>query len=118
MEKYFQETSISIDLYVSKFQAMVGYFATTHHILFFKKYLPMQRPNHNNPLHLELYIKKNKIRRVLVDSGVGMNMCTLKLVMILGFFEAYIDTSNKIIIRAYDNAKFSSKGLITLPIRV
>ena len=47
-----------------------------------------------------------------------MNICTLKLVLALGFFEDAVDPKKKIIIRAYDEEERSSKGSILLPISV
>lgn len=40
------------------------------------------------------------------------------MVITLGFSKACIDMSKKIIIKAYDNVECSSKGIITLPIKV
>lgn len=45
-------------------------------------------------------------------------MCTLNFVTTLGFSKDCIEISNKIIIRAYDDVKHSSKGIIILLIRV
>lgn len=54
----------------------------------------------------------------MVDTGAGLNICNLKLVTTLGFFEACIDTYNKIIIKDYDDVEHSSIGIITLLVRV
>lgn len=53
----------------------------------------------------------------MVDNRVGMNICTPKLVIVLGFFEACIDWTNTIVIKAYENFECSFEGLITLLIR-
>lgn len=69
-------------------------------------------------LHLEVYVHKHKFRRVLVDSRVGLNIFTLKVVKTFGLYEACVDIIKRIIIKAYDDKECSSKGFIKIPIRV
>lgn len=73
---------------------------------------------HNDPLHLEAYIHKKRIRRVLIDGGADLNICTLKLVKVLGYSELHIDSSKRINIKAYNDKEHPSKGIVTLPIQV
>ena len=54
----------------------------------------------------------------MIDGGVGLNICTLKVVKGLGYFEEDVDPSCKITINSYDDGKCFSKGIIILPIRV
>lgn len=54
----------------------------------------------------------------MIDGGVGLNICTLRVVIGLGYTENDIDSSRRITIKAYDDAEHPSKGIITLPIRV
>lgn len=72
----------------------------------------------NLPLHIEVLIHKHRVKRVLVDGGAGLNICTLSLVKALGFFEEAIDPKKKITIKAYDDEERASRGVIVLPIRV
>ena len=55
---------------------------------------------------------------MLIDGGVGINICSLSLLKVLGYSEQVIDTKRKIIIKSYDEAERSSKGLAILPVRV
>lgn len=71
---------------------MVGNISTTHQVTFIKHDFPMHKPFHNDPLYLEVYVHKHKIRRVLVDDEVILNICTLKLVQTLGFSKGCVDT--------------------------
>ncbi|KAH9287954.1 hypothetical protein KI387_017133, partial [Taxus chinensis] len=59
-------------------------------------------------------VTRRKIKRVLVDNGSGLNICTLKLVKQLGHTEEDLE-SHIITITAYDNAERESAGTITLP---
>lgn len=73
---------------------------------------------HNTPLHIEVIIYKHRVKRVLIDGGAGLNICTLKLIHALGFLEESIDPRKKITIKAYDDEERSSKGTMMLPIQV
>lgn len=54
----------------------------------------------------------------MIDGGVGLNICTLKLIRALGFSEESIDPHKKITIKAYDDEERSSKGTMVLSIQV
>lgn len=47
-----------------------------------------------------------------------MNICSFQLIKALGFSEACLDATKSIIIKAYDDKERSSKGVVTLPIRI
>ena len=97
---------------------MVGHLTTPHFISFTEHDdLSIHQP-HNAPLHIEVLVHSHKIKRVLIDGGAGLNICTLKLVLALGFSEDAVDPKKKIIIRAYDEEERSSKGYVILPISV
>ena len=49
---------------------------------------------------------------MLIDGGVGLNIFSLSLLKSLGYSEQVIDTKRKIIIKTYDEAERSSKGLV------
>ena len=72
----------------------------------------------NSPLHIEVFIHRNKVKGELVDGGLGLNICKLNLVKSLRYIEDAIDPRKKITIKAYDNKGRSSKGMVILPIRV
>jgi len=57
------------------------------------------------------------VKRVLVDNGLGLNICTLTLIKHLGFPKMTLDP-NIITIKAYENAERESVGTIHLPIMV
>lgn len=54
----------------------------------------------------------------MIDDGAGLNICTMRVILGLGYSEDDIDPSRKITIKAYDDAERTSKGVIVLPIRV
>lgn len=96
---------------------MVEHIASTHHLLFTKKDLP-SKTYHNHALHLEVYVQINKVKRVLIDGGVSLNIYTLQLVKNLGYSEALIKRTKGITIRAYDDNERDSEGTIKFPIQV
>ena len=73
---------------------------------------------HNLALHIEVMIHRTHVRRVLIEWGVGLNICSLSLLKTLGYSEQVIDTRRKVSIKSYDEAKRNSKGLVILPVRV
>lgn len=69
---------------------MVGNIATSK-VAFTEKDVPIDKPMHNGPLHLEVLIHRRKVRRVLIDGGAGLNICTLSLIKALGYSHHHID---------------------------
>ena len=84
---------------------MVGNLFALQHITFSPQDIPKDRPNHNDPLHLEVFIHNAKVRRVLIDRGERLNICTLKVVKGLGYSKEDVDPSQKIIIKSYDDGE-------------
>lgn len=63
-------------------------------------------------------IHKHRVKHVLIDGGARLNICTYSLLTQLGFSENVIYPSKKITIKSYDEEERTSKGPISLPIRV
>jgi hypothetical protein len=78
---------------VSQFQAMVGNLSTSQHITFYPWDIPKDKPNHNDPLHLEVFIHNAKVIRALIDGGAGLNIYTLKVVKNLHYSKDDVDPS-------------------------
>ena len=97
---------------------MVGHLNTPHYLTFYEHDDVSINHPHNAALHIEVLIHKHHVKRVLIDGGTGLNICTLKLVYTLGYLENVIDPRRKITIKAYDDEERSSQGLIVLPIQV
>ena len=117
LDKALNEMYVPTNLNQDQFQAMVRHLTMPH--LSFTEHddLSIHQP-HNAPLHIDVLVHSHKIKRVLIDGGAGLNICTLKLVLALGFSKDAVDPKKKIIIRAYDEEERSSKGSVILPISV
>lgn len=102
----------------SALHAMVATITASSRVAFSEKDIPIDRGTHNDPLHLEAYVHNKRIRRVLIDGGAGLNICTLKLISELGYSHLHIDPTKKINIKAYDDEECPSKGLVILPIQI
>lgn len=96
---------------------MVGNLSASK-VTFIEQYVPANRLMHNDPLQLEAFIDRKKVRRVLIDGGAGLNICTLHLIKALGYSEYYIDSTKRINIKAYDDEECPSKGMVTLLVQV
>ena len=73
---------------------------------------------HYLALHIEVMIHKNRVRCVLIDGGVELNICPFNILENLGYSKQDIDTRQKVTIRAYDGSERQSKGLVFLPILI
>lgn len=71
---------------------------------------------HNSSLYLEVMVHKTRIRRVLIDGGANLSICTLNFIHALGYPEEEMYSSNKSTRKAYDQEERSSKGSVILPI--
>ena len=118
LDQALKESIVPNNIDVAQFQAMVGTLSSSHHITFSPRDVPQDRPKHNDPLYLEVFIHNAKVRHVLIDGGAGLNICTLQVVKNLGYTEEDVDSSRRIIIKAYDDGERFSKGVIILPIRI
>lgn len=81
---------------------MVGHIATPH-LLKFSDANIFSQPSHNHALHLEVWIQSTKVKRVLVDGGAGLNICSLKVLKSLGISEDNIEKGKGITIKVYDD---------------
>ena len=118
MDQALKESVVPDNIDVAQFQAMVGNLSTSQHITFSPRDIPKDKPNHNVPLYLEVFIHKAKVRCVLIDGGGRLNIYTLNVVKGLGYSEEDVDPSHRIIINTYDDGEHFSKGVITLLVRV
>ena len=73
-------------------------------------------PNTMTPFHLEGFVHNAKVRCVLIDGGIGLNIYTLNVVKGLGYSEEDVDPSYRITIKSYDDGEHFSKGIKILPI--
>lgn len=62
LDKALQESLVPTDINVDEFKAMVGNLPITHHVTFVEHDVVTHKPNHNDPLHLEVFVHKHKIR--------------------------------------------------------
>jgi hypothetical protein len=62
LDKALRDTSIPTDLDVNHLQEMVVYLANSHHVTFSQQDYSSHKSTHNDPLHLEFLVHKNKIR--------------------------------------------------------
>lgn len=79
---------------------MVGNLDSSTHINFTEWDVPTDWPFHNDPLYLEAYIHKKKVRRLLIDRGASINICTLKFIKAFNYSKLRIDSTKRINIKA------------------
>lgn len=118
LEKSLCESLVSRDIDENIFQDIVGILVVAPCVAFTERDIPTERLSHNDPLHLEVFMHKNKIKRVLIDGGASLNICTLNFVKALGYLELHIDPNKKINIKSYDDEECPSKGVATLLVQV
>lgn len=118
LEQALLATNVPKDLDLDQFQSMVGHLTLPHYLSFFEEDDNSLNHPHNQPLHIKVMIHKHRVKRVLIDGGAGLNICTYNLITRLGYFENVIDPRKKITIKAYDEEERTSKGLVLLSIKV
>lgn len=64
---------------MSRFQNMVSNLVAPHCVSFSAQDDMFFIQPQNSPLHIEVFIHMNWVKRALVDGGVGLNICTLIL---------------------------------------
>lgn len=85
LDKYFCESYVPRGIDENTFQAIVGNLGPSPYVSFIEQDIITHKPSYNEPIHLELFVHKKKIRRVLIDGGVGLNICTVNLIKVLGY---------------------------------
>ena len=73
---------------------------------------------HNQPLHIEVMIHQKRIRWVLIDNRAGLNIVSVALLRQLDYDVESIDPHRRITIKAYDEVKCKSLGLVVLPLHI
>lgn len=117
LNKALQESVVPRNIDENTFQSMVGNIAASK-VEFTEQDVPIDRSMHNDPLDLEVLVHRRKVRRVLIDGGVGLNICTLNLIKALGYSHHHIDITKQITIKSYDDEEHPSKGVVTLYLEV
>ena len=77
LDQALKESVIPNNIDVAQFQAMVGTLSSAQQIMFSPCDVPQDRPKHNDPLYLEVFIHNAKVRCILIDGGTGLYICTL-----------------------------------------
>ena len=109
-------SNVPDELDLDRFQTMVGHLMSLQYISFSKEDDNSLSHPYNQTLHIEVLIQNRRVKRVLIDGGASLNICSYSLITQLGFSEMAIDPRKKITIKAYDEQERSSKGTIVLPI--
>jgi hypothetical protein len=79
--------------------------------------MPVVKPDHIFPLLIAIMVSNFSMKRVMIDNGSALNICTLKFIKQAGYTKADI-ISEVISIKAYDNLERTTEGTILLPIKV
>ena len=97
---------------------MVGHLTLPSYLSFSEEDDTSLSHPHNQPLHIEVMIHQKRVRRVLIDNGVGLNIVSAALLRQLDYDAESIDPHRRITIKAYDEVERKSLGLVVLPLRV
>lgn len=79
--------------------------------------MPVVEPDHILPLRIAIMVSNFAVKRVMIDNGSALNICTLKFIKQAGYTEADI-ISEVITIKSYNNLERTTEGTILLPIKV
>ena len=111
------ESRVPSDINATNFCNLVGHLSSSCALSFKPTNIPMVEPDHTLPLHIAIMISNFVVKRVMIDNGSALNICTLKFIKQARYTEA--DIINEVItIKAYDNLERTTEGTIFLPIKV
>ena len=97
---------------------MVGHLTSPYYMSFSEEDDNSLSHPHNQPLHIEVMIHQKHVRWVLIDNRAGLNIVSVAFLRQLDYNEESIDPNWRITIKAYDEVKKKSLGLMVLPLQV
>lgn len=95
-------------------QAMVGSLFSPQPITFTQNDLPDIRYPHTRPLYVEVLVDHVQIKRVLIDTGAGLKICTLSTARLgsgIWTLPGFLLTTA---VRAYDGTTRTAQGIVRL----
>lgn len=105
LDKALTETNVPQDLDLERFQSIVGHLTSPYYMSFFEEDDNSLSHLHNQPLHIEFMIHQKSVHCVIIDNGTGLNIVSAALLRQLDYFEESINSSPKIIIKAYEKVE-------------
>jgi hypothetical protein len=97
---------------------MVGHLTSPYLMTFSEEDDNSLNHPHNQPLHIEVMINQTRVRQVIIDNGVGLNIVSTALLRQIDYSKDSIEPRRKITIKEYNEVERKSLGLVVLPIRI
>lgn len=117
LDSSLHDSHVLTDIKTTKFHNLVGHLFTSCALSLKTLDIPIVDLDHILPLCIVVMVSNFVFKRVMIDNGSALNLCTLKFIKHVRYNEANI--LNKVItIKEYDNLEQTTKGTIILPIRV
>ena len=102
---------------VGHLEKMVNRIFEVNRITFSDDELPLEGSGHNRALHLTVKCEEHYVKRVMVDGGLGVDICPLSTLQSLKINTDRIRTNN-VCVRAFDGAKRDTLGEIYLIVTI
>ena len=96
------ESRVPSDINATDFRNLVGHLSSSCALSFKPTDMPVVEPDHTLPLRIAIMVANFAVKRVMIDNGSALNICTLKFIKQAGYTEADF-ISEVITIKAYDN---------------
>ena len=80
LEKSLRSTNVPTDIDAERFQAMVNHISSPHYLTFSEEDDQALSHPHNLALHIEVQIFHTRVRWVLIDNGVGLNIISFNVI--------------------------------------
>ena len=102
LDSALHESHVPTDINATEFRNLVGHLSTPCALSFKTTDIPEVEPDHTLPLRIAIMVSQFAVKRVMVDNGSALNICTLKFIKQAGYTE--VDIINEVItIKAYAN---------------
>ena len=113
----FNQIQVPTTITSQDLNAMIGSISRELTISYSDKDLTKKGKHHNDPLHIIVDAKGNRIPMVLIDDRSALNVCPLKTASCLGLsINDFVPTDQHV--RAYNNSRKEVLGTITLELTI
>ena len=80
LDSALHESHVPIDINATEFRNLVGHLSTPCALSFKTSDIPKVEPDHTLPLRITIMVSNFSIKRVMIDNGSALNICTLKFI--------------------------------------
>ena len=117
LSKVLNEACVSKETTINQLENMTKCIFESNAITFTNDELPKEGAGHNKALHLTVTCEGYYVKRVMIDGGLGVDICPLSTLKSLKVYTDRIRPSN-VYVQAYDGSRRDTIGEIKLNMKI